>query len=68
MKKVFAAICITVILGTFSFAQEGLVVTKYPNGKVESEINYSNNIRNLDKCVLQICIYILLLTKSTHQT
>jgi TonB family protein len=45
MKKVFAAICIAVTLGTFSFAQEGLVVTNYSNGKIESEINYLNNIR-----------------------
>jgi TonB family protein len=45
MKKVLIAVCIYIISGTSSFAQEGLVVTKYANGKTESEINYSNNIR-----------------------
>ena len=45
MKKIFATICISITLVTFCFAQEGLIATKYPNGKIESEISYSNNIR-----------------------
>jgi len=45
MKRILAVICFNIFLGTFSFAQEGLVTTKYPNGNIESEINFSNNIR-----------------------
>lgn len=45
MKSVIAVIFLNIFLGTFSFAQEGLVITKYSNGKVESEINYTNNVR-----------------------
>ena len=40
---------ILVIFFTISvFPQQGLIKSYYPDGKVQSEINYSNNIRNGD--------------------
>jgi TonB family protein len=41
MKKIFLLALLPIVL----FAQEGIVKNYYPDGKVESEINYLNGIR-----------------------
>jgi hypothetical protein len=47
-KKIFMIRCFFILVlfcSTIIFPQQGLVKTFYKDGKVESEINYSNNIR-----------------------
>ncbi|MHB8578356.1 MAG: TonB family protein [Ignavibacteriaceae bacterium] len=43
IKKIF--LIISFVITTNIFAQQGLVKAYYENGKVKSEINYSNNVR-----------------------
>lgn len=44
MKKILY-ITVLLFLQTNIFAQDGLIKNYYPNGNIESEINFSNNIR-----------------------